>query len=476
SSKTETQPVTDNVEIKNANDQDQDKIDSDSSKTETPTKPATDDTEMKDVNNQYQDEVELDDDLEIVFHSSEIEEDAKKLNFPTSTTENIDPINVDKFMETLSTWTIEDLKLREEELAKEMIENPQTNKDRYNEECNSLILLEKVWNAVCSLHRKRDVVLYQLNYESYQLALAYEANVKEIMSEEAEELLQNSTKRLQYRFGQMIFDHKDCPPTLKEIFDPQNKNKRAIFWRQIRAGRKMLDLVKVFGVRILLLNYKDDENILQIFTKKTRQKIPIEKWKGFIEDLKNHEKYPAVEKIFEQQSNLPTPDEELPNFFDTNPQDTYIEIKRTMGTSNGWYSDSCLRTPLLYTAYPKRHVFFLESGCTAVLEKHKTPPITKEKNKIKIQQAIMFVAPIHRDKNHWVAYAGTRENSNSKWTWDYGDSFGEPSRQTEIDAVSDYLDITKNDRPVAAGLESSKKMPKQTDSYNCGVYTLEFLL
>ncbi|KAJ1546886.1 hypothetical protein HK096_004561, partial [Nowakowskiella sp. JEL0078] len=137
-----------------------------------------------------------------------------------------------------------------------------------------------------------------INRESYQLWRSYETYVLQNISNAAN-LLQYENKQLQHLVGQKIPRSDDCPPNLKIVFN--DKYKRAVFWWHLRAARRIFDLVKIFGEKILLVNYNDGENIIHVFTKKFRQTYRAEKWTKFIEDIENHERISEIQEIFHPQ-------------------------------------------------------------------------------------------------------------------------------------------------------------------------------
>ncbi|KAJ3276309.1 hypothetical protein HK104_003685 [Borealophlyctis nickersoniae] len=248
-----------------------------------------------------------------------------------------------------------------------------------------------------------------------------------------------------------------------------------------KVGRRLKDLAEGFSEAILLLNYEDED--LQFLSKSAIEKINTDDWQALTAALSKlkessppawiHCKLPtyaryilglqalgpvidargsAVEPRTPTQSRNNTDKNHLPSPAPT-PQKSKTATQHhpnaieIFGSDKELYSDDCF--------FNERRESVEKNRCLAVTE------VIRE-----------FVAPVNRDKNHWVAYAGA-QNANGTWSWGFADSMGGDTRRYEINDIRRLLKIPA---PDLASIEKKVNIPQQTDKHNCGPFALEWLL
>lgn len=235
------------------------------------------------------------------------------------------------------------------------------------------------------------MILFEINWQSYQLALAYENFVK-LNIPDGQSLLEDYTsKRLQSRVSK--FMKAEESESLKGIFT--EKYQRMMFWKQIRAARRIRDLVNLFGEKILLINYKDDDNIFKVYTKKFRQTIPQAEWNEFLTELKQGKG--EVTGIFNEK------DKSISELFSKpmgSPETVSSSTTASSPDPDKRYTDIDIDDPLRLAADSLQKVIVL--NCLYQITSKWDKQVTNDTN--------MIIAPRLRE-NHWVCYAAKKKKS-----------------------------------------------------------------
>ncbi|KAJ3119719.1 hypothetical protein HK098_005206, partial [Nowakowskiella sp. JEL0407] len=227
-----------------------------------------------------------------------------------------------------------------------------------------------------------------------------------------------------------------------------------MFWKQVRAAHRIRDLVNLFGEKILLINYKDD-NIFKVYNKKFRQTLTQAEWNEFLTRLK--EGKGEVNDIFNEG------DKSISEFFSRNNEQMKCPESGSSSTSESSdkrYTDIDINDPLHLAEKSLENVIVLDSRHGACF-----PWERKVTGHPKIN---MVIAPRHRE-NHWVCYAAKK--IGDEWCWYFADSLESIFDGQEIRTVADHMGLE-----IPKTITISRGVPKQQDQVSCGAYVVEWAL
>ncbi|KAJ3279617.1 hypothetical protein HK104_001297 [Borealophlyctis nickersoniae] len=264
-----------------------------------------------------------------------------------------------------------------------------------------------------------------------------------------------------------------------------------VFTYHLKIGRRLKELVKCFSEAILLLNYEDDG--LQFLSKTGIYKISSEDW-GKLTTRLSQLKYsspwidcrlppdartiigsedgspPRTPRPPHQPAQLPSP-APTPKKKKTAPiLKTTLEIFRC---NTARYNDRCFEI-LLKHAIHNSNVRFLTQ---LVLPTKKNDGTLERFAYLSPRLAVneshrIFLAPVNRNADHWVAYAGRRD-SDGTWSWHFADSMHGSPEKYEIEAIQQLMGLPA---PHVDSIVENVSIPRQKDSYSCGPFALEWLL
>ncbi|KAJ3272355.1 hypothetical protein HK104_004499 [Borealophlyctis nickersoniae] len=274
-------------------------------------------------------------------------------------------------------------------------------------------------------------------------------------------------------------------------------NSTPVFRRHLKIGRRLKELVVRFSEAILLLNYEDED--LEFLSKTGIYKISSDDWgllTTALSELKEGSPPPWIDYRLpsyahsilglEDQSGPRTPprpphhpaQHQLPSPAPTPKKKKTAPIdKNTLEifrSNTEWYSDQCFYVILDYATYDRTDVRFLDS---LLLPTNKNDPRREMARGRSFARAVspsdqVFLAPVNRNKNHWVAYAGRRD-SGGAWSWHFADSMHGSPKDYEIEDIRQLLGLPA---PDIDSIVKNVSIPRQKDSYSCGPFALEWLL
>ncbi|KAJ3280441.1 hypothetical protein HK104_000660 [Borealophlyctis nickersoniae] len=397
-------------------------------------------------------------------------------------------LDVDKVVQALKNFEAKEIKKRIELFGLENLENMAFDPQHRVLEQHPQLALKSVVEQVSAWEKNRKIITFQLFIWAVALVNAYDKCIKEAVE----------GRKILTKAGHPYPEVPDHPNNaFIEAADKWLKKEgivtmTPVLRRHRKVGRCLRYLAKEFSEAILLLNY-EDEDLHGI------EKINKDDWQALTAALSKlkesssppgwiHFKLPRyaqrilglhspVEPSTPTRSHNNTDKNHLPSPAPT-PQKSktathhHPEARKIFRSKKDLYTDDCFHRLLEHATRNHEDVRYLNS---LTRETDTRREGVQAYSRLAVTEDIEeFVAPVNRDGNHWVAYAG-RRNAKGTWSWRFADSMGGDTRRYEYE-INDIQRLLNIPAPDVASIEKNVNIPRQTDNHNCGPFALQWLL